>query len=144
MDSQREEVHVGAWGAEGSQHDTTAEQPRASFAGQGQPTAGWTAYGPPQPGVSPTPLPWTAGGQPGQLQSGTDGFAIASLVLGLLGFIGICAILGVVFGLVALNRIGTTRRGGRGMAIAGTVIGGIWLVITIIVVIAVYAGGANS
>jgi hypothetical protein len=135
---------VGTWGADGYQNDTAAEQPQASATGQGQPTPGWAAYGQPQPGVSPAQPPWTAGGQPGPLQPGTDGFAIASLVLGVLGFVGICAILGVIFGLVALNRIGNTQRAGRGMAIAGTVIGGVWLVITIIVVIAVYAAGAHS
>jgi hypothetical protein len=64
--------------------------------------------------------------------------------LSLLGFIGICAILGLIFGLVALSRIGRTGRGGRGMAIAGTVIGGGWLVITIIVVIALSVAGAHS
>jgi hypothetical protein len=144
MDAQREEIHMSTWSDGDSQHDTVAAQPQARGSGHGQPTPGWTPYGQPQPGVGPTQLPWSAGGQPWQLQSGTDGFAIAALVLGLLGFIGICAILGVVFGLVALNRIGTSGRGGRGMAIAGTVLGGVWLVLTIIVVIAVSVSGAHS
>jgi ABC-type dipeptide/oligopeptide/nickel transport system permease component len=135
---------MSTWGEGDSQHDTAAAQPPPSRTGQGQPTPGWAAYGQSQPGVSPTQLPWSPVGQPGPMQSGADGFAIASLVLGLLGFIGICAILGVVFGLVALNRIGTSGRAGRGMAIAGTVIGGVWLALTIIVVIAVSVAGAHS
>jgi hypothetical protein len=135
---------MSTWAEGDSQDDTAAAQPQAPGTGQGRPTPGWAAYGQPQPGAGPTQLPWSAAGQPGPQQSGTDGFAIASLVLGLLGFIGICAILGLIFGLVALNRIGSTRRGGRGMAIAGTVIGGVWLAITIIVVIAVSVAGAHS
>jgi hypothetical protein len=135
---------MSTWGDGNSPIDTAAAQPQASGGGQGQPAPSWPAYGQPQPGVSATQPPWSAAGQPGLLQSGTDGFATAALVLGLLGFIGICAILGVVFGLVALNRIGTSGRGGRGMAIAGTVIGGVWLAITIIVVLAVSVAGAHS
>jgi hypothetical protein len=143
MDRQGEEQNMDTSGATDSHHDTATEQPQAPAPGQRQPTPGWTAYGP-APAAGPAQQPWSAWGQPEPSQFGTDGFAIASLVLGLLGFIGICAILGVVFGLVALNRIGRTRRGGRGMAIAGTVIGGVWLAITIIVVIAVAVAGANS
>lgn len=132
------------WGGGESPHDTAAGDPQTAAPGQGQPTPGWAAYGPPQAGPGATRQPWSTWGQPELLQSGTDGFAIASLVLSLLGFIGICAILGVIFGLVALNRIGKTQRGGRGMAIAGTVIGGGWLVLTILVVIAISIAGSNS
>jgi hypothetical protein len=51
--------------------------------------------------------------------------AVASLVLGILFCLAVTAILAVIFGNVALNRIdasGGTQRG-RGMAIAGIVLG---------------------
>ncbi|GAA1642420.1 DUF4190 domain-containing protein [Catellatospora bangladeshensis] len=54
---------------------------------------------------------------------GTNGFAIASLVLGILGGI----LLSVIFGIVALSQIKKRNQTGRGMAIAGLVISGLWL-----------------
>lgn len=69
-----------------------------------------------------------------QRSAGSDGFAIAALVLGI---IPICAgLLGVVFGVVSLFRIRTSRKGGRGMAIAGIVLGGLWMVIIAVIVVA--------
>jgi hypothetical protein len=53
--------------------------------------------------------------------------AIASFVLGLLGIVGISAILGIVFGIIALRSIRATLQGGRGLAISGIVLGGLWL-----------------
>lgn len=55
--------------------------------------------------------------------AGTDGFAIASLVCGLLGLVP----LGVVFGWRALVRIGGSGRSGRGLAIAGLTLSVAWL-----------------
>jgi hypothetical protein len=79
---------------------------------------GYQGYPPPSPGGYGYPqLPQS---------SGTNGFAIASLVCSLVGwcfFIG--PILGLVFGFVALNQIKQTGQGGRGMAIAGIVVGGV-------------------
>jgi len=54
---------------------------------------------------------------------GTDGFAIASFVLGVLSAIP----LAVIFGIVALVRIGRTRQAGQGFAVAGLVLSGVWL-----------------
>lgn len=57
----------------------------------------------------------------------TNGMAIAALVTSLTGLF-VCflpSILGLVFGLVALGQIKTSGEQGRGMAIAGIVIGGI-------------------
>ncbi|AEG45210.1 DUF4190 domain-containing protein [Isoptericola variabilis] len=50
---------------------------------------------------------------------GTDGFAIAALVTGILGM----AIIPLVLGMIALSRIGRTGQEGRGLAIAGIVLG---------------------
>ncbi|WP_410622114.1 septum formation family protein [Amycolatopsis sp. cmx-8-4] len=55
--------------------------------------------------------------------SGTDGFAIASLVCGLLGLVP----LGVGLGIRALIRTGRSGRPGRGLAIAGLTLSVIWL-----------------
>ena len=74
----------------------------------------------------------------------TSGLAIASLVLGLLWIYGLGSLLAVIFGSVALRNI--SRSGGwvtgKGMAIAGLVLGIIGLVAFIAVVIA--AAGSSS
>jgi hypothetical protein len=59
----------------------------------------------------------------------TDGFAIASLLLGLFGITVIGAILGIIFGIVALRRVRRTGQPGRGLAIAGLIFSTIWLLI---------------
>ncbi len=75
-------------------------------------------------GFPPPPLPEStppgAGASDGPK---TEGFAIAALVLGILG------ILGLPFGLIALRRISRRGTGGRGLAIAGIVLGSSWIVL---------------
>ena len=63
----------------------------------------------------------------------TNGFAIAALTCSFFGFLG--GILGVIFGCVALNQISHRNQRGRGMAIAGTVIGACWVAMLIIGII---------
>ena len=55
----------------------------------------------------------------------TDGFAIASLVLGLTSFAGIGSVLAIIFGLISLDRISRhpDKYKGKAMAIAGIVLG---------------------
>jgi len=60
--------------------------------------------------------------------------AVTSFVLGLLGVVGISAILGIVLGIVALRRIRATLQRGRGWAIAGIVLGSVWLVVAVALV----------
>ena len=55
---------------------------------------------------------------------GTNGFAIASFVLGLLGGV----LLSVIFGIVALRKLRVRPQAGRGFAIAGLCLSGLWLV----------------
>jgi hypothetical protein len=69
--------------------------------------------------------------------------AIAAFVLGLLGFMGISAILGIVFGVVAVSRVRRTLQGGKGLAIAGIVMGGVWVAVALIV-IGVVVGARSS
>lgn len=61
----------------------------------------------------------------------TNGFAIASLILGLLGGIP----LALVFGFVALSQIKARGQGGRGLAIAGIALAGAWALLVVIGVV---------
>ena len=70
----------------------------------------------------------------------TSGFAIASLVLGILGG----AVLAIIFGFVALSQIKKSGAKGRGMAIAGVVLGFVWSALFIIIIIGGIASSSNS
>ncbi|MHC4503767.1 MAG: DUF4190 domain-containing protein [Planctomycetota bacterium] len=63
----------------------------------------------------------------------TSGLAIASLVLGILGLLsfGLTSFLGLILAITALVKIGNSRGrlGGQGMAVAGGVISGLFLLI---------------
>ena len=67
----------------------------------------------------------------------TSALAITSLVLGILGFfLGFLSILAIIFGGVALNQIGKDPTlGGKGMAIAGLVLGIVMFALWIITII---------
>jgi Domain of unknown function (DUF4190)/Septum formation len=69
----------------------------------------------------------------------TSGFAIASLVFGIIGGI----FLSVIFGIVALRRIRTQNLKGRGLAIAGLVLSGLWTLLIAVVVIVALATDAE-
>jgi hypothetical protein len=80
--------------------------------------------------------PWAVAQQAGQ-QSDTNKLAFASfltsLVLGI-SFVG--ALVGIVLGLVAANQIKQTSQGGRGLAVAGVVIGVAWILLALVGIIA--------
>lgn len=103
----------------------------------------------PPPGQPPGPGPYPQqpgypGGypqQPGQYGQAygppptprsTNGFAIASLIFGVLGGV----LLSVIFGIIALKQIKTRGQGGRGMAIAGLVLSALWTLLIGVVIIA--------
>lgn len=101
-----------------------------------QPPPGYGA--PHQPGYGPQPPP----GHPQGYWSrppGADGYAVASLVLGILCFFSVTAILAVVFGHMALDRINHSGQEGRGMAIAGLILGYTWTALLLIGAIALIA-----
>ena len=105
------------------------------------------SYPPPPPGGYgyPPPPPGGYGYQPLPPAAGTNGMAIASLVCSLLGLLcGIGSILGLIFGFMALGQINKTGQGGRGMAMAGIVIGAISLVLSIVVGIIFAMNGSGS
>ena len=95
------------------------------------------------PGYQPYPQPGYPYGQYGQppapyptypTKPSTNGFAIASLILGIIGGV----LLSVIFGIIALNQTKGGRQGGRGMAIAGLIISAAWVfVIAVFVIVAI-------
>lgn len=62
----------------------------------------------------------------------TSGWAIAALIFGIIGGV----LLSVIFGIVALNKTKDGRQGGRGMAIAGLVLSGLWVIGGVVLVVA--------
>jgi len=74
-----------------------------------------------------TPPPATPAARPAFVRTAasTNGFAIASIVLGVVWMWWLGSVLALVFGHVALKQIARTggAQGGRGMAIAGLVLG---------------------
>jgi hypothetical protein len=55
--------------------------------------------------------------------AGTNGFAIASFILGLLSVV----LLSVIFGIIALNKLHHRPQRGKGLAIAGLCLSGLWI-----------------
>lgn len=95
---------------------------------------------------------WQGGGQAPQMPSGygypppyyyqpypvrrTNGFSIAALVCGICGFVYLIpAILGIVFGVIAIRQIKRDGTDGRGMAIAGLVTGLCWFALLAFIIL---------
>ena len=109
---------------------TPAESPAPTSpppAGAPPPPYGQQPYGQP-PAYGQPPY-----GQPGYYQqpSSTNGFAIASVVLGILGLYWLGSILALVFGYVARRQIRAGNQKGDGIAIAGIVLG--WIGVGLLV-----------
>ena len=88
---------------------------------------------PPPPPYAAAQYQYPAQYGPGRPASTTNGLAVASLVLGIITLCGIGSILAVIFGYVGkgqIDRSGGTQSG-RGLAIAGIVLG--WVGIGILV-----------
>lgn len=64
-------------------------------------------------------------------ERGINGLAIASFVLGLLGGV----LLSVIFGIVALTKLRDQPQRGKGLAIAGLCLSGVWLVSIAVVLV---------
>jgi Domain of unknown function (DUF4190)/Protein of unknown function (DUF2510) len=93
-------------------------------------------------------IKWTESRAPvGQaVQTKTNGFAVASLVLGILWVWWIGSILALIFGYVGKNQIDQSRgrQGGRGMAVAGIVLGWIGVGTLILLIILTAAGSIET
>lgn len=113
-----EPVESGADGAAFTPVDQTPGFPDAP-AGQPYPGSAWPAapYGYP---------PYGYGG-PGQPPRGTNGMAVASLVLGICGFFFITPIVGLILGLVSLSAVRKSGQRGKGLAVSGIVLSGAWI-----------------
>ena len=96
---------------------------------------------PPPPGHYPPPPPGYYGYGP---QTRTSGYAIASLVLGIVWFYWITSILAIIFGHIAVSQCNRSNGAitGKGMAIAGLVLGYVWLGL-LLVGIFIAASGAH-
>lgn len=109
--------------------DPYGQQPGQPMYGQ-QPMYGGYGYPPPQP------------------KSQTN--AILALVLSLIGFAtcGVTAIVGVIFGHIAMGRIKRGEEDGRGMALAGVIIGYVviagWILYAAVILIAIIAAANQS
>ena len=80
-------------------------------------------------------MPFTMEGTTADAAGASNGYAIASLVLGIVGLptcmIGAIAVLGLVFGLIAYSQTGAENGGaGRGLAIAGVACSGFGICLT--------------
>lgn len=94
------------------------------------------------PGYTPSPAyrpPPAYGGAgygytPYASNRGTNGMAIASLVLGILWLDWIGSVLALIFGYIALGQIKQRQQGGRGLAIAGITLGWIGIALLALVI----------
>lgn len=121
-----------------------AGQPPQQPWGQPHPQAGYGQPYPPQAYGQPYGYPAQPpyGYAPA---AGNNGLAIASLVCSFFGFVyGIPAILAIVFGFVARSQIRQRPQGGAGMALAGIIIGFLWVGLMVLGAVALIAGGAGS
>jgi predicted Zn finger-like uncharacterized protein/prepilin-type processing-associated H-X9-DG protein len=82
------------------------------------------------PEISPPPLPSIAYGVPG-MQPKTSGMAIASLVCGILFCVPFCSLLAIIFGIIGITQTKPGMAKGRGLAIAGTVLGSLYILLVI-------------
>jgi len=87
-------------------------------------------YGAPPPGYGPPPG-YAA-------PRGTNTLAIISLIGAF-----ICTPAGLICGIIALGQIKKTGEQGRGLALAGTIISGVFLVLSIVLVLALFAFGSS-
>jgi hypothetical protein len=116
----------------------------------GQRTADDTPAAPPGPqaGHAPDgqpPPPGQGYAYPVSVPQKTNGFSVAALVLGIIWIYWIGSVLALIFGYIAKSQIDNSNgtQGGRGMAIAGIVLG--WVGVgTLILLVVLLAIGATS
>lgn len=113
---------------------------------QAQPQYGQQpGYGQPQYGQAPY-SPSVYGGYGYSGSPGTNGLATASLICSLGGLlIGLSAPVGIVLGIIALSQIKKTNQDGKGMALAGVIVGSVLTLGTILLfVFLIVLGYATS
>ncbi len=148
----------GQGGYTPSYPQSAGSQPGYGQTGYGQPAYGQTGYGPPaygqtgygqpaygQPGY-PQPA---AAGYPGSGTGPTNGLAIVSLVLSILGlFFYVTAIGGVICGHIARRQIREGHESGDGLALGGLIVGyiilGLGLLFFVFLIVVVIGAAASS
>ncbi|TDZ41996.1 DUF4190 domain-containing protein [Mycobacteroides franklinii] len=126
---------------------------------------GYPSYQPGQPGAYPPTAGYpVAGGYPGYPApgyadpygygaygptAGTNGLAIASLITSIAAIVTcylgiILGIVGVILGVIALNQLKTRQQDGKGIAIAGIILGAVIPVLWIVVLIIIAAGSSGT
>ena len=115
--------------------------PQAAPGGAAPPTPyGPAPYGAPAYGPPPN-APY--GYSPYAPAQRTNGFAVASMVLGILWIYWIGSILAIIFGFIAMSQIKERNQAGKGMATAGLILGFIGIG-TLVLVILIVALGNNA
>jgi hypothetical protein len=84
------------------------------------------------------------GALPERRTTGTNGLAIASLVLSLLWLAGLGSLLAVIFGAIGMKQTRESGQGGRGLAIAGLTVGIVGLVGSLFWIIVIIAAASAS
>lgn len=103
---------------------------------QATPTSGASDAIKPSAPPAPPYHPGAYGYPANPMQGSTNGFAIASLVLGIVGILLVLpSILALIFGYIARRQIRERGQSGAGMAVAGIVLG--WVVVGFFVVLLV-------
>jgi hypothetical protein len=116
---------------------TTTWQPSAGY---GESPGGWPAAA---DQGSPAPYGW-APAYPANPK--TNGFCIASLVLAVppvcLVTFGLGSLLGLIFGIIGLRQTRRDRSGGRGLGIAGIILGSLGLIVGVLIIIGLTVGNS--
>jgi hypothetical protein len=130
------------WIADGRVHAGT--QARDESAAEWTPLAGILEF---HAALMSAPPPLSPAAAPAA-RPRTSRMAITSLVLGILGILtcGITALAGLVFGIVAMVKVKNSggRLGGKGIALAGIIVSGIFLLMFILSMILLFTGMTQS
>jgi Domain of unknown function (DUF4190) len=103
---------------------------------QGYPQQGYPQPGYQQQGYPQYPYGQQGYGYPPPPKTGNNGLAIAAMICGICGFLCLIpGVVGIILGAAALPRIKRSQQSGRGMAIAGIVVGSLWIVAFILLLI---------
>jgi hypothetical protein len=110
--------------------------PPATAAPPGYPQYGYGQYPPPYPPSGP----WAP--------QSTNGLAIASLILGIVGWLacGVGSVLAIIFGFIASAQIRDSRgrQGGSGMAKAGIILGFVGVALFALWIVVIAVSGSNQ